>query len=182
MTDELVPKLQTFIRAKDPQGTAVLEGHDYLLKFSTLGAPQELRIQYIPRNSWTILYSARSPGATERWFVESKWVWFPEHSGCARVKLASLDPRYKLFASDGPFLRSVVGSPEMTELLMQLPAENHFKANLKDGVLTLSWSVRFNPASNDRNGILLNCAIVMSQLGGQCFKSLQVARMVKGSE
>lgn len=180
MADELVPKLQAYIRAKDPQGSAGLEAHDYVVRFSSLGAPQELRIKYVPPNSWTLSYVARLPDARERWFVESKWVWFPEHSGGKRVKLAPLDDRYKLFASDEGFFRSTFQAKELSDALMQLPAENHFKAALKDSTLTAAWIVRFNPRLNDRDGLLLQCADVLVFLGAQLFKHAQLSTLMRG--
>jgi hypothetical protein len=179
VADELVPRLQAYIRAKDPQGSAGLETADYVLRFSSLGAPQELRIHYVPQNSWTIHYKARVPDATERCFIESKWVWFPEHSGCRKVQLAPLDSRYKLFASDEPFFRSIFEGRELSDALMQLPAENHFKASLKDETLSIAWKLRFNPKIADRDGILLQSADTMVLVGGQLFKHIQVARMMR---
>jgi hypothetical protein len=171
MADDRVSQLQAFIRPRDPQGSAVLEGTDYVVRFSTLGAPQELRIQEAAPDSLTLTYSARSPDATERWFLESKAVWFPEHAGCRKVKLAPLDERYKLFASDEPFFRTIFEAKDLSDALLRLPADDHVKASLKDTTMTVAWTAR---AAD-----LLQCAEVMVTLGGQCFKHVQVARMMK---
>lgn len=179
VADELVPRLQAYIRAKDPQGSAELETADYVLRFSSLGAPQELRIHYVPQNSWTIHYKARVPDATEHCFIESKRVWFTVHRGCRKLKLAPLDTRYKLYASDEPFFRSIFEGKEPSDALMQLPADSHFKASLKDEVLSIRWEIRFNPKIADRDGILLQAADAMVLVGGQLFKHIQVARMMK---
>ena len=180
MTDALVPRLQAYIHARDPQGSAVLEASDYVVRFSSLSAPQELRIKYVPPNSWTLTYVARAPDARERWFVESKWVWFPEHSGAKKLKLAPLDDRYKLFASDEGFFKSVFEGKELSDALLQLPKENHFKASLKDTTLTLAWIVRFNPRVSDRDGILLSCADVMVVIGALFFKHVQLSTLMRG--
>jgi hypothetical protein len=180
MPDELVPRLEAALRQKDPQGSATLENNDYLLSFSELGAPQELRIQGVPPSSWTFVYTSRIPGAKERWVLESKSVWFPEHSGCSRVEFAPLDARYKSYASDDSFFKSVFGGHSLSELLLQLPEEDHVQASLKDGLLTISRSVRLEPGSADCDAALLDCADAMVRLGSQCFKSVQVERLARG--
>jgi hypothetical protein len=180
MPDELVSRLEAALRLKDPQGSATLENADVLLSFSELGAPQELRLQAVPPSSWTLLYTARIPGAKERWVLESKSVWFPEHSGCSRLKVDALDDRYKVYASDESFFRSVFDGHHLAESLLRLPAEDHVRASLKDGTLTFSRSVRLEPGSADRDAVLLDCADAMVRLGSQCFKSVQVARLARG--
>ncbi len=180
MPDELIPKLQATIRAKDPQGSVELETQDYVVRFSSLGAPQELRIRCVPPKSWTISYAARAPEARERWFLESKGVWFPEHLDCRRVRFAPLDDRYKLFASDEGFFRSVFEAPELSDALMKIPAENHLKASLKDATLRVAWNVRFDPRFSDRDGFLLQCADIMVLLGGLLFKHVQLSTLMRG--
>jgi len=72
MPGEPVAKLRAYIRVKDLQGSAGLETLDTVVRFSPLGAPQELRIRDIPPNSWTISYAARAPDARERWYLEMR--------------------------------------------------------------------------------------------------------------
>jgi len=180
MTDELLSRLDAAIQQKDPQGAATPENAGYLVCFSELGAPQELRLQAVPPSAWTLLYTSKIPGAKERWFLESKSVWFPEHSGCSRVEFVPLEARYKCYASDDSFFRSVFGGHALAESLLQFPGEDHVKASLKDGVLSISRSVRLQPGSADRDAILLECADAMVRLGGQCFKSVQVSRLARG--
>jgi hypothetical protein len=178
--DELVSRLEAALRAKDPQGSAVLENTDYVLSYSELGAPQELRIQPAPPSSWTLLYTAKIPGAKERWFLESKSVWFPEHSGCDRVKFEPLELRYKAYAADVSFFQSVFGGHRLAESLLQFPEDDHVKASLQDATLSLSRTLRIDPAAADRDAILLDAADAMVRLGGDCFKSVQVARLSRG--
>jgi len=180
MSDELISRLDAALRQKDPQATATPENGGYLLSFSELGAPQELRIQPVPPSSWTLLYTSKIPGAKERWFIESKSVWFPEHSGCSRVEFASLEARYKCYASDDSFFRSVFEGHRLAEFLLQFPAEDHVQASLKEGTLTISRSLRLQPGSADHDAVLLDSADAMVRLGSQCFKSVQVARLARG--
>jgi len=180
MSDELVSRLDAALRQKDPQGTATPENGGYLLIFSELGAPQELRIQPVPPSSWTLVYTSTIPGAKERWFLESKSVWFPEHSGCSRVDFEPLEARYKCYASDDSFFRSVFDGHRLAEFLLQFPAEDHVQASLKEGTLTISRSFRLQPGSADRDAVLLDSAEAMVRLGCQCFKSVQVARLTRG--
>jgi hypothetical protein len=182
MPDGLLPKLEAYIKARDPQGSVTLENNDTVVKFSMMGAPQQVKLQYVPQNSWTIAYTAHLPGAKELWFLESKWVWFPEHSGCKRIQVAPLDARFKMYASDAAYFGAVFSSHDLTGLLLLLPPENHFKSSLQDGALKLAWKMRFDPRMGDRDGILLNCADVMVRLGVQCFKSVQVARLSRGEQ
>jgi len=169
MADERVARLEDFIRPKDPQGSAVLEGRDYVVRFSTLGAPQELRIQEGPPGSWTLSYSARTPDAAGRWFLESRAVWFPEHGGCRKVKFAPLDERYKLFASDEPYFRSIFEARELSDAFLRLPADDHLKASLKDATVSVAWKAR--------DAELLPCADAMSVLGALCFKHVRLATL-----
>ncbi|HUR38292.1 MAG TPA: hypothetical protein VM222_02310 [Planctomycetota bacterium] len=180
MPDELVSRLEAALRQKDPQGSVTPENDGYLLSFSELGAPQELRLQAVPPSSWTLLYTSKIPGAKERWFLESKSVWFPEHPGCSRLEFEPLADRYKVYASDDSFFRSVFDGHRLAEFLLQFPAEDHVQASLKDGALTISRSVRLEPGSADRDAVLLDCADAMVRLGSQCFKSVQVARLTRG--
>jgi hypothetical protein len=180
MTDELSQKLDALIRLRDPKGSAVLEKNDYVARFSAGGKPQELRIQYVPQHSWTLAYTAALPGAKARWFLESKWVWFPEHPGCKRLKLAALDGKYKLFASDEAFFREVFGGKNLVDVLMQFPGDNHYKASLRDGTLRMAWKVRFNPRLIDRDATLLAASAVLLQHGVDCFSSVQLACLTRG--
>lgn len=179
MSDPLVPKLQAWIFARDPQGKAVSEGNDVVVRFSLLGAPQELRIQHDPPKSWTFLYTARTPDARERWFLESKGVWFPEHGDCRRVKVPPLDAHYKLFASDEAFVRAVFSAKPLEDLLLKLGEEDHLKASLQDGGLKVAFTVRFNPAYTNREAVLANWAEVVHALGGLCFKGVQLAVLAR---
>ncbi len=182
MPDELLPKLEAYIKARDPQGSVAVEKNDTVLKFSQMGAPQQVKITTVPRNSWTVAYTVHLPGAKERWFLESKGVWFPEHSGCKRLKCAPLDRRFKMYASEeAPFV-AVFGSHDVSAALLQLPPENHFKGSMQEGALKLAWKVRFNARTADRAGILLSCADIMVRLGVLCFKSVQVARLTRGEQ
>jgi hypothetical protein len=179
MTDPLLPKLQTWILAKDPQGTALADGNDFVVRFSVMGVPQELRIQYVPPKSWTLLYTAKVPDARERWFLESKGVWFPEHGDCKRVTLPPLDARYKVFASDEPFLRSVFSGKDLEKVLLQVGEEDHVKASLQNGTLKFALKVRFNPRFTNREAVLANWAEVVYVLGALCFKGVQLAVMMR---
>jgi hypothetical protein len=180
MPDELVPRLEAYIRARDPQGSVRLENDHYVTTFSALGAPQELRIRSGRASSWAFAYAVTLPGAKERWFLESKRAWFPERSGCRRVQVAPLDARFKMYASDAPSFAAVFSGPPLADALLQLPAEHHLKASLKEGALRLAWKVRGQARTADREGHLLDCADLMVRLGVQCFKSVQVARLARG--
>jgi len=179
MLDPLIPRLQAWIFAKDPQGRAVAEGNDVVVHFSLLGAPQQLRIQYVPTNSWTLLYTATCPDAKERWFLESKWVWFPEHGGAKRVKLPPLDDRYKLYASDEAFFGAVFSGRGLQDLFHRFEEGDHVKASLQDGALKVAFKVRFNPRFTNREAVLANWAEVVYVLGGLTFKGVQLAVMTR---
>lgn len=180
MIDGLLPRLEALARQRDPQGTAGMERNDYVARFTKSGSVHELRLQHIPRFSWCSTYSVPLTGATGRWFLESKWVWFPEKSGCKKVKLAPLDERFKLHASDEAFFREVFGEPKLSGSLMQLPPDNHVKASLKDGVLSLLFRVRFSARAVDPNVILPVCAEAVIAIGLECFSSVQMARLTRG--
>ena len=180
MIEGLLPRLESLARQRDPQGTAGMERNDYVARFTRSGSVHELRLQYIPQFSWTSRYSVPLTGAKGRWFLESKWVWFPEKSGCRKVKLAPLDERFKLHASDEASFREVFGDPTLTGSLMQFPPDNHVKASLKDGVLSLLFRVRFNSRAVDPNVILPVCAEAVIAIGLQCFAGVQKARLARG--
>jgi hypothetical protein len=180
MPDELLPKLEASIKARDPQGSVRFENETYVTKFSALGAPQELSIRSHRSSSWSLVYKVTLPGAKERWFLESKGVWFPEHPGCRRTKVDPLDARFKMYASDPGYFRAVFNSEDLAGLLLGLPAGDHLKAFLKDEILALTWNARFDFRAVDQDSFLLDAADQMIRLGVQCFKGVQLARLTRG--
>lgn len=180
MIEGLLPRLEALARQRDPKGTAAMENNDYVARFTKSGSVHELRLRYVPQFSWTSTYSVPLTGAKARWFLESKWVWFPEKSGCKKVKMAPLDERFKLHASDEAFFREVFGGPMPAGVLMQLPADNHVKGSLKDGVLSFLFRVRFSSRAVDPNVILPLCADAVLAIGLECFSSVQMARLTRG--
>jgi len=180
MPDELVPRLEAYLRARDPQSAVAVEDGATVLKFSVMGAPQQVRLRSVPPGSWAVSYSVHLPGAKERWFLESKGVWFPEHAGCRRVPFAPLDGRFKMYAADPALFADVFGNGDLPEALLRIPEEDHLKASLQDGELLLAWDLRLDPGAADRDARLLDCADRLLRLGVQCFKSVQVARLSRG--
>jgi len=179
MSERILQGLQALVRDRDPKGTATGDGREFLAKFVSNGDAHQLLLRYIPQFSWTLIHSVAMPAVKARWFLESKWVWFPEKSGCKKVSLPPLDEQYKLFASDEAYVREVFREAKLVGQLMGHPPDEHVKENLKDGVLTAEWKVRFDPRTNDRDGVLLNRAGLLFQHGLELHWGVQMAQVAK---
>ena len=180
MSEPLLQGLQALIRDTDPKGTVSGDEREFTARFVNNGEAHQVRLRYIPPKQWEMIHSVAIPGAKARWFLESKWVWFPEKSGASKASLPPLDQKYKLFASDEKFLREVFSEPKLVDQLMAHPQDEHVKENLKDGVLTANWKVHVDPRTNDRDAVLLNRITLLFRHGLELAFSVQMARLTAG--
>ena len=146
MNELILQTLASYARQHGESVTAFNDKHDMVVRFHLGPTPFEGRIKYVPPKTWEIFLSFHVPQIQQRFFIESKRNWFPEKSGCARIRIPPLDSKYKLHCSDEIFFRAILSRPNLIEHLMGFPEDSvdHLKIYLKDGYLMAKWRFMFS--------------------------------------
>ena len=140
--DNLIQALRALAGTRGDNAAAYQEGRTSFFRFHRGATQFDGQIEYVPLKTWKLSASIPVPDAGKRFFIESKFVWFPEKGGCHRFPFPALDSRYKLHCSDDAFLMRVLANRGIVEELMRIPENmaDHMKVFLKDGILTARWT------------------------------------------
>jgi len=186
MSEELVRALRNYGATIGDDATAFQEGPSFILRFRKDSVPLQACIRHVPPKTWAITLSVSLPNVgVKRFFIESKWVWFPEKSGCHRFSFAPLDSRYKLHCSDDAFFKSMLANQDIVHSLMSFPEKDadHVKVSLKDATLLTAWTFTTSGRFIDlpsRDRVLMDRSRILVQHGLDYYFEIQMYLMIAG--